>query len=132
VDKINREVIKQYPDVFSDCKIKIFSIAASSMGYKYIKDNGINCSVEKILKRGISDYEDNYKDKIIEMKKIESAFSASYDGVNIPSLGYGEVEALYGRERGNVPNNVFPIFWWTKYKNNSIRKTLLIRLMSEA
>ena len=41
-----------------------------------------------------------------------------------------ESEALFCRKSKNVPNNVFPIFWWKRYADNSDRKTLFIRSQS--
>lgn len=131
-NKISRECFKPHKNTFKDCKIKFYSIASTSSGYDYVNRLNIDCSVKHLLKKGISDYEENKDDKLKLMKDLEGILSSSYKGRDLPSLGYGKVEALYSRDRGNTPNNVFPIFWWSIYKNKENRKTILTRLMGEA
>ena len=35
------------------------------------------------------------------------------------NFGYGQSEALFWIEGANIPNNVFPIFWWETYADPS-------------
>lgn len=42
------------------------------------------------------------------------------------SFGYGKSEAMYYRDGGNTPNNVFPIFWWKKLRTG-LRRTVMHR-----
>lgn len=42
-------------------------------------------------------------------------------------LGYDRSEAMYSREEGNTPNNVFPLFWWNRLGDGTVRSTLLHR-----
>lgn len=44
------------------------------------------------------------------------------------SFGYERSEALFSLETTNVPNNVFPIFWWPYVKPGVDRATILRRL----
>lgn len=39
----------------------------------------------------------------------------------LPKFGFKRSESLYNYENDNIPNNVFPIFWWKKYKDNKFR-----------
>ena len=113
-------------------KIYIYSIAGTEKGLYNLIDNSINYRCEIELSQGISDhYKDGDKEvKIVEMKYLESLLS-DVDGdckLEESSLGYGETETLYKRERGNSPNNVFPIFWWGYYKDYTKRETLMERM----
>lgn len=78
------------------------------------------------LDRGISDHYSgvSLNEAISDMQRLESDLS------NLPagySLGYGKSEALYAQEPYNVPNNVFPIFWWNHGTNGTPRVTLFRR-----
>jgi len=116
-----------------DYRIKVFCIAASQVGVKLLNDNGVDVHAELVIGKAISDhYQEDAKNKLQLMKKIESLLSSSFNDRELPSLGYGMVEALYAREYGNTPNNVFPIFWWPFYKDQSKRLTLLTRSMGDA
>ena len=100
---------------FLECTITIISVTGTQEGVKYLKEQDIDIQVFNELPKGISD---NYKDKekyLDIMRDLETVNLApiSEDEV-LPSLGYGGSEALYKREDGNTPNNVFPIFWWPK------------------
>ena len=44
------------------------------------------------------------------------------------SFGYDKSEALFSLETTNVPNNVFPIFWWPLLNPGVDRSTILRRL----
>jgi len=82
------------------------------------------------LKRGISDHFEgaNTGSALSQMLRLESELLPKYRKSKMPSLGYGQSEALYSSEAGNTPNNVFPIFWWKWLKNGERRKTLVQRL----
>lgn len=41
-------------------------------------------------------------------------------------FGYGKSEAMYQRDGGNTPNNVFPLFWWRPLKSGA-RQTIMHR-----
>lgn len=118
----------------NDITIKAFVIAASSVGLNVLKENNIDAFYLYEIKKGISDfYDEQMRAHHLElMSSLEDVLSQSYDDKALPRLGYGGTESLYGREEGNTPNSVFPIFWWPFYKNNSQRKTLLIRAMRDA
>jgi hypothetical protein len=41
-------------------------------------------------------------------------------------FGWGQQEAVFYRDHGNTPNNVFPVFWWDKLKSGA-RSTVMRR-----
>lgn len=43
-------------------------------------------------------------------------------------FGYNHAEALYRRCYGNIPNSVFPVFWWEGYRDGSVRKPVFVRV----
>ncbi len=61
------------------------------------------------------------------MLRLESLLKALLHNVPLPSFGYGQAEALYGAAMCNVPNSVFPLFWWPCWQDDSQRKVLLSR-----
>jgi hypoxanthine phosphoribosyltransferase len=108
--------------------IKIYLVSLACMEYSipYIKNINIDFYAPLKLKKGISDY---YKPSQVKkyiglMLKLESYLSSRYNGRPLPSLGYNKSESLYSIEGVNLPNNVFPIFWWPMLKDNSPRKTI--------
>lgn len=118
----------------TDINIMVFSIAATSAGIDFLKSQNISVTPSVTLSKGISDkYENNIRDEKLQlMIALENILSDSYGDSKLPSLGYGQSEALYVRENGNTPNNVFPIFWWRFLRDNSERKVLLTRAMGDA
>ncbi len=55
------------------------------------------------------------------MEKMEDMLKPNIGFQRLPKFGYRRSESLYNYENDNIPNNVFPIFWWKKYKNNKFR-----------
>ena len=123
--------LKQSKKKISKIQFIVRTFAATEQGLSVLKSFGVDAKCILTIKKGISDF---YKPKdVIKnlelMKNIESSLADSYFDVNLPSLGYGQCEALYYREEGNIPNNVFPIFWWPCYKNNIDRVPMFTRFM---
>lgn len=117
-----------------DFTIKVKVLAATEKGIANVIDAGINITSQIIIKKGISDYyeEVEARKKVNLMLAMEEILSKSYGGREIPTMGYGKAEALYYRKDTNLPNSVFPIFWWAEYSNKKPRKTLLYRAMGDA
>ena len=114
-------------------KIKVKVIAASSVGVKKAKEEDIDLTANIVINKGISEYYDTDEAarKLALMDKLEGILSTSYNAKNLPKFGYGNTEALYARDDGNTPNNVFPIFWWPFLKDNLERETVLTRAMAD-
>ena len=55
------------------------------------------------------------------MEDMENILKPYIGNQRLPKFGYKRSESLYNYENDNIPNNVFPIFWWKKYKNNKFR-----------
>lgn len=67
--------------------------------------------------------------KVFTMKELEMNLARQIGDIELAtySMGWGKAESLFYREGRNVSNNVFPIFWWKKYRDGSDRKTLFTR-----
>lgn len=83
-----------------------------------------------ILKKGITDFVKSRDGKLHfeHMTNIESKLQPFYKGEAMPSLGYGGSESLFAIEGINVPNNVFPVFWWPVLKGEIERNTIFKRI----
>lgn len=55
------------------------------------------------------------------MEEMEGLLKPQIGRRYLPKFGYKRSESLYNYENDNIPNNVFPIFWWKKYKDNKFR-----------
>ncbi|OPC55096.1 hypothetical protein DSC47_11135 [Elizabethkingia miricola] len=115
--------------------IKIISFAA--MDFSRAKLNSLNDNIEYYsflwLKKGIRELILDVKEQkkaIAEMKNIESNLAESFKHLKLVrhSLGYKESEALFNLESFNIPNNVFPIFWWPNLKEKKYHQTMFRRL----
>lgn len=130
INLINQS-LKQSKKKTSKIQFVVRTLAATEIGLSILNSNGIDAKCMITIKKGISDFyrpEDVIKNLEL-MKNIESSLADSYFDVKLPSLGYGQCEALYYREGGNIPNNVFPIFWWPRCKDNTDRVPMFIRVM---
>ena len=68
--------------------------------------------------------------RIWSMRYLESQLGSESGETKLKdnSWGYGHAEALYCRQFGNIPNSVFPIFWWNKNIDGSERKSVFTRV----
>ena len=62
------------------------------------------------------------------MQNMEGLLKSHIRGLYLPRFGYGRSESLYNFEGDNIPNNVFPIFWWKKYADDSLRMPMFRRI----
>lgn len=118
-------------------KFYVRTIAAMEQGISHIKESLPEVDIDAIftLQKGIERLYDKIEitSKQDLMKIIENnSLSPKYKDTNMPSLGHGESESLYCRENGNTPNNVYPIFWWTFNRDETVRPTILTRAMGDA
>lgn len=98
----------------------------------YVRSKGINIHIINPLKKGISDWydEEEKTHRQSDMLKLEDKLAERIGSTKLAvnSFGFRESESLYYKELGNIPNNVFPIFWWKKYRDGKKRSPLFIRV----
>ena len=112
--------------------ISFYFLAGMAKGISYCKNRNISVHCCKIIHKGISGHyrkEDLLK-RIWSMRYLESQLGNESGETKLKdnSWGYGHAEALYCRQFGNIPNSVFPIFWWNKNIDGSERKSVFTRV----
>lgn len=118
-------------------RVEICFLAGMENAVNLIRASGVNCFCPIVLKRGLSDAYSGKKltNAFSDMSVLESMLAQNLGAKNFSeySFGYGKAEALYSLDKriGNIPNNVFPIFWWPKLLNNEDRRTLFTRFERE-
>lgn len=110
--------------------IRIISLAAMDFSKSVLDSFGVNYYSVHWLKKGINELliESEREAASKSMDKLEKKLKKEYHGKKLPNFGYKRSEALYAFESNNIPNNVFPIFWWPFYKGGDSRKTLFRRI----
>lgn len=110
--------------------IQIISLAAMAFSKKVLDDLGVEYYSVHWLQKGINGLIelDKRESATQSMEQLETKLQKNYHGRSLPNFGYKRSEALYALENNNIPNNVFPIFWWPFYKGGHERKTLFRRI----
>lgn len=125
------EINRTFKNNGKDINVFVNVIFSSTVGISAIEKEHISLSYVEAIQRGISDFENpgDVASKIDSMLKIEEKLSKEYGShiLSECSLGYGKAESLIGIEDLNIPNNVFPVFWWGQYSNGDKRSTLFTR-----
>ena len=82
------------------------------------------------LNKGISELVSGEKKEVAtkSMEELEKKLQKRYQGKKLPNFGYKRSESLFALESNNIPNNVFPIFWWPFLKGGVSRKTIFKRV----
>lgn len=110
--------------------IYIVSIAAMNFAKETLENLNIPYYSVHWLLKGISE-KINLPERMNAIKAMEALEAKLKDevfGRKLPKFGYKQSESLFAIESNNIPNNVFPIFWWTHLKDNTLRKTLFHRI----
>jgi hypothetical protein len=111
------------------CKIFMVTLAAMEQAKSVLQsisiDGYFSCNW---LRRGISD---EYKgtelvDKTQLMIDLEKLLGNNFGKYELEkfNFGFNRSEALYNLEAYNIPNNVFPIFWWPVIKKDKKRNPM--------
>lgn len=139
------KMIKKYRwlcDVLSD---DLVGIDCLSLNFYFVAFSGMKFGLKnlsdtlkkpiftyKSLDKGISENNNDMesKAKIEEMLSLETKLNEKYQNrlIGDYSLGYNKSESLYYWENYSCPNNVFPIFWWPKLKDDKTHNTLFERV----
>jgi hypothetical protein len=114
----------------TSCDISVISIAAMTHSRKLLDAEGISYYSPLWTEKGIDAFNEKSiaESKRSMMRSIETNLAARVDGQYLPGLGYKGSQALFSIGGVNCPNNVFPVFWWTKHKDRSARETIMKRL----
>lgn len=112
------------------CNISVALIACMESAKTVIEETGVPVFASNILKKGISAHHTGHElnNRLAVMETMESVLTESWKEKPMPNLGYGRAEALYAADGWNLPNSVFPIFWWPKKKPDILRKVLFRRM----
>ena len=115
----------------SDYNIQFCVMTGMKYALDELRKDGIKVECIYELEKGISEHKDYSEDDklqaIIDMFDLESQLAPRIGDRDLTtySLGYGEAESLIAFEKLNTPNNVFPVFWWKKTKDNARRETMV-------
>lgn len=115
---------------FSDVKIKIVSLAAMNFSKDTLNSLDTDYFSVHWLSKGINELieEGERSSATQSMELLEKKLKKQYHGKTLPNFGYKRSESLFALETANVPNNVFPIFWWPFLKGGGARKTIFKRV----
>ena len=114
--------------------VKLYVIAAAGMeiSKQALNSLGVAYFCPVWLKKGISDHYSgaDLDQALTNMNSLEARLEPTVQkkSLSIYSFGYNKSETLFAIEPFNVPNNVFPIFWWPQVRVLTRRKTLFKRL----
>lgn len=112
--------------------IGFYFLAGMAKGISYCKNRNIPVHCCKIMHKGINGHfrKEELLQRIRIMRYFESLLGKESGTAELKenTFGYGYAEALYCRQFGNIPNSVFPIFWWNKKIDGSDRKTVFRRV----
>lgn len=110
--------------------VRIISLAAMEFSKDILDNLDVEYYSVHWLKKGINELvEEGQRAAATQlMEQLEKKLQKEYHGKQLPNFGYKRSEALYALEANNIPNNVFPIFWWPFYKGGVSRKTLFRRI----
>lgn len=110
----------------------IHIICLAAMNFAKESMNNLNIPYYSVhwLSKGISEKIDfaQRDNSIKAMEDLESKLNDNISSRKLPNFGYKKSESLFALESNNIPNNVFPIFWWSQLKGGIARKTIFRRI----
>lgn len=126
---------RQFKNAGYQVNVFVRVIFCSSLGLDNISKSKVNLEFLQEIKRGITDFypPEDASPKIDLIKTIEDGLAEICGSHRIEecSLGYGGTESLFAIENANIPNSVFPIFWWPERKGGAVRQPIFTRFMGE-
>lgn len=121
VDNLNKD----------DIHISFCVVSGMKFGVDYCHHNRMPLYCPLQLSKGLSGYYKGFElsVKVYTMKELEMNLANRINKLELATytMGWGKAEALFYREGRNVPNNVYPIFWWKMYRDGRARNTLFHR-----
>lgn len=111
--------------------LRVLTAGGCAEGVSNIRNAGYTVECMIPITKGLSDHltGQQLSEALSQMTELEDALEAELSGkANFAPyrLGWRQQEAVYVRQGGNTPNNVFPIFWWRRLKNG-IRSAIMHR-----
>lgn len=117
---------------YSDSTINFFFLAGMNKAMSFCKNYGIPAHCAYTMKKALSGHYDREELlwRVSAMRSLESKLAPQIGNTLLKdhNFGYNHAEALYCRKYGNIPNSVFPIFWWKQYKDGTPRTPLFVRV----
>ena len=112
--------------------ISFYFLAGMAKGISYCNNRDIPVHCCQIMQKGIHGHYHRIEllKRICSMRYLESLLGTESGTAKLEEnrFGYGKAETLYCRQFGNIPNSVFPIFWWNKNKDGSKRPSVFTRV----
>ena len=124
----------EFERLMKDKEYTLHFVVAAGMEYaiENLRSQGIDIHCSYTMKKGISENYDNglIKHKLQVMSDLESKLATTINETQLCEhhFGYGQAESLFCRKHRNIPNNVFPLFWWKQYADNTVRTPLFARI----
>ena len=102
--------------------LRVLTVGGCKEGIEFIEGKGYEVQCMVPITKGLSDHLSGQQliDSLRQMTDLENAMAAEIHGglgFDKYRFGWGKQEAVYVRQGGNTPNNVFPVFWWRRLKN---------------
>ena len=114
-----------------DIHISFCVVSGMRFGVNYCHRNKMPLFCPLQLEKGLSGFYKGFElsVKVFTMQELEMRLARRIAASNLSdySMGWGRSETLFYREGHNVPNNVYPIFWWRMYRDGTSRTTLFHR-----
>ena len=115
----------------TDVHISMCQVSGMKFGVDYCHRKGIPLYCPNQLLKGLSSLYHGFElsQKFFVMRLLEMHLAPQIGRLLLSNhtMGYGRSEALFYREGRNIPNNVFPIFWWKAYSDGRMRIPLFTR-----
>ena len=112
--------------------VQIYVVVVAAMAFSQLKISGWQCPMFacRILPKGISETLTGVRQNVAIriMEQMEGVLKPHIGKLHLPHFGYKRSESLYNYEDDNIPNNVFPLFWWKKYMDDRYRKPMFKRI----
>lgn len=110
--------------------LHVLTVTGCTTGMAAIAKSGFSCHSVFQVAKGLSDFlvGGELAEALKQMADLEALLEAKIGPAALEKyrLGWGAQEAVYVRDGGNTPNNVFPIFWWNKIAMGT-RRTIMHR-----